>query len=382
MRETIRLGTIAGVRVGVNWSVLVIAGLLFAGLAFGQFPTLYPDRGPGVYAVAGLVGAAAFLASLLAHELAHAVVAQRHGVEVEGITLWMLGGVAKLLGEASDPRADLRIAAVGPLTSLLFGAGFWALAGLFVGLGVEGLPIGLLHWLALINVVLAVFNLVPAAPLDGGRILRAVLWWRHGDRFRAAVVAAQAGRRFGFLMVVVGIGMVVMLPGIGGLWFALVGWFISTAASAEEQHTRVRNTLRDLAVADVMTPEPVTVPSGLALDNLVEDVVLRHRHSAFPVVDAAGLFAGLVTLHRIRAVDPASRTTTTVDQVACPAGEVVTASRTDRLVEVLPDMTRSEDRRLVVLDGGRVAGIVSATDVARALELLELRDGPGDRLPS
>jgi len=375
--ETIRLGTIAGVRVGVNWSVLVIAGLLFSGLAFGQFPHLYPDHGSGAHALAGLVGATVFLASLLAHELAHAVVARRHGVEVEGITLWMLGGVAKLLGEASNPRADLRIAAVGPLTSLALGAGFWVFSTLAVGLGIEGLVVGLLQWLALINVVLAVFNLIPAAPLDGGRILRAVLWQRHGDRFRAAVVAAQAGRRFGFLMVALGVAMVVMLPGIGGLWFALVGWFISSAASAEEQHTRVRHSLRDLSVADVMTPQPVTAPSGMTVDRLVDDVALRHRCSAFPVVDGTGNLAGLVTLHRIRAVEPARRGSTTVDEVACPAAEVVTAARTDRLVDVLPGMTRSEDRRLVVLDDGRVVGIVSSTDVARALELLALSEGPG-----
>jgi Zn-dependent protease/CBS domain-containing protein len=373
MNETVRLGTIAGVRVGVNWSVLVIVWLLLVGLSAGRFPLLYPGHSSLAYGSAGAVAAIAFLLSLLAHELAHAVVARHHGITVEGITLWMFGGVAKLEGEPHDPAADLRIAGVGPLVSLALGFGFWAVS-LFAGwMGAGDLLLGVLGWLSVVNVVLAVFNLVPAAPLDGGRVLRALLWRRHGDRVRAAVTAARAGRRFGFSLVMVGIVLVLFTGQLGGVWFALIGWFISSAASAEEQQTRIQDSLHDVLVAQVMSRDPVTVPLGLSVTALLDDYVLRHRFSAFPVVDALGRPRGLVTLNRIKALPPERRATSTVETVTCPFDEVPHAATTDRLMDVLPAMTRSGEGRVLVLDGDRIVGIVSATDVTRAIELAELR---------
>jgi Zn-dependent protease/predicted transcriptional regulator len=373
MNETLRLGTIAGVRVGVNWSVLVIVWLLLVGLSAGRFPLLYPGHSGLAYGSAGAVAAIAFLLSLLAHELAHAVVARHHGITVEGITLWMFGGVAKLEGEPRDPAADLRIAGVGPLVSLALGLGFWVVSLVAGWLGAGDLLRGMLGWLSVVNVVLAVFNLVPAAPLDGGRILRALLWHRHGDRVRAAVTAARAGRRFGFSLVMVGIVLVVFTGQLGGVWFALIGWFISSAASAEEQQTRIQDSLHDVLVAQVMSRDPVIVPVGLSVTDLLDDYVLRHRFSAFPVVDAFGRPRGLVTLNRIKAVPPERRATSTVETVACPFDEVPHAAASDRLVDVLPAMARSGEGRVLVLDGDRIVGIVSATDVTRAIELAELR---------
>jgi hypothetical protein len=155
-------------------------------------------------------------------------------------------------------------------------------------MGAGDLLPGVLGWPSVVNVVLAVFNLVPAAPLDGGRILRALSWRRHGDRVRAAVTAARAGRRLGFSLVMVGIVLVVFTGQLGGVWFALIGWFISSAASAEEQQTRIQDSLHDVLVAQVMSRDPVTVPVGLSVTDLLDDHVLRHRFSAFPVVDAYG----------------------------------------------------------------------------------------------
>jgi Zn-dependent protease/CBS domain-containing protein len=373
MNETLRLGTIAGVRIGVNWSVLVIVGLLLVGLSAGRFPLLYPGHAPGVYATAGAVAAVAFLLSLLAHELAHAVVARHHGVEVEGITLWMFGGVAKLEGEARDASADLRIAGVGPLVSLVLGVGFGAISALAAWAGLEGLPLGVLTWLSVVNVVLAVFNLVPAAPLDGGRILRALLWRSHGDRVRAAVTAARSGRRFGFLLISLGLVLAVFTGQIGGIWFVLIGWFIASAATAEEQQARVQGRLDGVLVSDVMSPAPLTVPAGIPVTRLLEDYVLRSRFSAFPVVDAFGRLQGLVTLNRIKQLPPERRASSRVEDIACPRNEIPHAAPTDRLVDVLPAMARNDDRRVVVLDGDHIVGILTSTDVARAIELAELR---------
>ena len=372
MNETLRLGTIWGVRVGVNWSVLVIFTLLLVGLAAGNLPALSPDRSPVTYAVAGTAAAIVFFLSLLAHELAHALVAQREGIEVEGITLWLFGGVARLTGEAATPGADLRVAGVGPIVSLLLGAVFGTLAIAAAWLGVDTLLVGVLMWLGLINVVLAVFNLVPAAPLDGGRILRALLWWRTGDRTKAAVSAARAGRGFGFLLVVVGISSVLFLPGIGLLWFALIGWFIASAASAEEQQARIQHSLQGLTVADVMTHDPLTVPPDLPVARLLDEFVLRHRHSAYPVTDGWGRPLGLVTLDRIRNLEADQRAAVPVSHIAAGKGEVAVADPAEPLIDVLPRLSQG-DRRILVVRDGFLVGLVTATDVTRTLEIGDLR---------
>lgn len=372
MRETLRLGEIAGIRIGVNWTVLVIFALVFLGLAAGRFPLAHPGHEPWAYTVAGGVAAVVFFLSLLAHELAHAVVATRNGIRVEGITLWLFGGVAKLLDEARDPGTDLRVAGVGPLVSLLLSAAFALLAVGAVGLGIEGLLVGVLGWLALINGVLAAFNLVPAAPLDGGRILRALLWRRHGDRTRAAVTASRAGRGFGLALIGLGLAVLVMLPGLGGLWFMLIGWFIMNAASAEEQHARLQASLGGVRIADVMSHPVMTVPEDLPVEDLIEHYVWSSRYSAFPVVDETGRARGLVTLDHIRQVPAEQRAVTAVVSIARPIGDLVVVEPAARLTDLLPALSSSSERRALVVEDGRLVGLVSTTDIARALELAQL----------
>lgn len=373
MKETLRLGQVLGIRVGVNWTVLVIFALVLVGLSAGRFPLAHPDEHPWAYAVAGGVAAVVFLLSLLAHELAHAVVARGAGIRVEGITLWLFGGVARLLDEAQDPRTDLRVAGVGPLVSGLLAAFFAVLAMLAGGLGIEGLAVGVLWWLSLINTALAVFNLVPAAPLDGGRLLRALLWHRHGDRTRAAVTASRAGRAFGIALIGLGLAMIVTLPGLGGLWFMLIGWFIMTAAGAEEQHAQLQERLGGISVAHVMSPQVTAVPEQLSVADLVESFVWRSRFSSFPVVDEAGRPRGLVTLNHIKEVPYERRHQTTVAQVARPLDEVVVVAPGTPLTDLLPQLSNSEERRALVIDGQQLVGIISTTDIARAVELADLR---------
>src|SRR5262249_42643855 len=203
MGETASLGGVSGIRIGVNWSVLLIVALLAYGLAVGEFPAAAPRHPVAEYVVAALVTAVAFIGSLLAHELAHSLVARRNGLQVEGITLWLLGGVSQLQGEVADPGAEIRIAGVGPLVSLILGGAFWLLAWLLHVAGGGGVLVAGLAWLGGINVLLAVFNVIPAAPLDGGRLLRAVLWRITGDRYQAAVWSARSGQVFGWALVVV-----------------------------------------------------------------------------------------------------------------------------------------------------------------------------------
>ncbi|TDC83201.1 site-2 protease family protein [Actinomadura sp. 7K507] len=373
MRESIRLGHIAGIRVGLNLSVLVIVAILVFGLSFGRFPEVYPDYGTWAYLLAGIVSAVMLLASLLAHELAHAVIARRNGLEVSGITLWLLGGVAQLGGEPRTAGADLRIAIVGPATSLVVGAIFAAAALLAEAAAGSGLLAGTLAYLAGINVILAVFNMIPAAPLDGGRVLRAFLWWRRGDRTGAAVTAARAGRLFGLTLIALGFVQFVFGAGFGGLWLALIGFFLVTAAGAEEQQTRVHAALRDVRVADVMTPDPFLADAATRVQDLVDNVVLTHRYSTYPLVED-GRLAGLVTLNRVRATPPDQRRTLRLADIACPPAEVPTAHPSDPLPDLLPRMAGCTDGRAVVVDDdGRVIGLLTPTDITRALQTSELR---------
>ncbi|HZA31060.1 MAG TPA: site-2 protease family protein [Propionibacteriaceae bacterium] len=374
MRQSIPLGRIAGIHVGINASVFLIVAILVAGLATGRLPAAFPGRSITAYVIAAIIAAVLFLASLLAHELAHSLVARRNGIEVESIVLWLLGGVAQLRGEARTPGADFRIAIVGPLTSFVLAVAFGLAAGGVTWLGTSGLPFGVLAYLAATNAMLAVFNLIPAAPLDGGRVLRAALWRWRGNRQSAAVNAARAGRVFGFLMIALGVLQVVTGDGLGGIWLALIGWFVVSAATAEEQQARLGSQMAGVTVGDAMTAGPTILDSNLTVNDFVAHVALTQRFSTYPLVDHLGRLTGLVTLNRVRDVPPGLRATTHLREIACAPSEVPTARPEEPLVELLERMHGCSDGRAVVVDAdGRVVGLVSPTDVARALQLADLR---------
>lgn len=370
--ETFTLGRIAGIRVGVNASVLVIVLVIAGGLALGRFPLVLPGRSTAAYVVAGLIAAVTFLASLLAHELAHAIVARRNGIEVEGITLWLLGGVARLKGGAGSPGVEFRIAGVGPLTSLVLGVAFGACAVVARLLDADGLPVAVLEYLAVINVVLAVFNLIPAAPLDGGRLLRALLWRVRGDAWSSAVTAARAGRFFGFALIALGILQLVTGRGLGGLWLALIGLFVVNAATAEEQHAHVSGRLGGLAVGHVMSTPAMTADPDQTVERFLHDVALVQRFSTYPLVDRAGAITGLVTLNRLRSVPLAARATTRLREVACSPADIPVARPDEPLTALLPRLEGCADGRAVVIHDGRVVGVLSPSDIARTVQLADL----------
>lgn len=376
MRSTIPLGRIGGVPVGMNLSVLFIVAILVFGLAFGRFPLTFPGLSTAAYLAAGVVAALLFMASLLAHEVAHALMAGRHGIGVSRITLWLLGGVAELRGEPKTPRADLQIAVVGPLTSLVAGLLFGVVAVLVRAAAGPSLAGDVFVYLAAVNVLLAVFNLVPAAPLDGGRVLRAALWWRWGDRGRAAVAAARAGRTFGYVLIALGFLQVAVGAGFGGIWLALIGLFLVNAASAEEQQAQLGAALRGVRVGEVMSRDPVVSRPDETVADLIEEVVLSRRLSTYPLVDERGGFAGLVTLNRIRQLPPEERATTLLADIACPPGEVPRSTPEEPLMDLLPRMTGCADGRAVVLDsGGHLVGLLTPTDISRAIQTSGLHTG-------
>ncbi|HET9443585.1 MAG TPA: site-2 protease family protein [Acidimicrobiales bacterium] len=387
MNESVRLGWVAGVPVGFNWSVLVIFWLISWSLAGVTFPGSHPGYGESAYWLAGVTTAFVFLISLLAHELGHALTARRLGVEVEGITLWMFGGMAKLGGEAATPSVALRIGVVGPVVSVAAAALYWVLARAVDAAGAGDLVTAVPAWLARINLVLAVFNLVPAFPLDGGRVLQALLWGRSGDRVRATTTAARAGRAFGLGLVGLGVASLAAGSSGNGLWFGFLGWFLLSAARAEESAVVVRDALAGVAVEEVMTPDPVVVPAEATVAAVLEDYALRHRFSAFPLVDGAGSVVGLLTLRGIKRVPADRRAVTAAAAVATPLSRVTVARPGEPVVDLLERLAGAGgddgdgDGRALVMEDGRLVGIVSPSDVARLVRLAAVRPRPGAAPP-
>lgn len=367
MRDSIRLGRLAGIPLGMHWSVLAIFALIAFGLSEGRFPQAHPGAPTGAYWAAGLGTAVVFFLALLAHELSHALVARREGVPVEGITLWIFGGVARMRGEVPSARSELRIAGVGPLVSLVLGMSFLALAGALEAGGAGALTVEAVIWLGGINVLLAVLNVVPAAPLDGGRVLRALVWWRTGDPFKGTRVATGAGRGFGAVLIGVGLALFLARSDASGLWLALIGWFVLGTATVEGRVAVARDALRDVRAWRVMSRDPLVLPAARSVANFLDHEPARYRFGEFPVADDAGRLVGLVTGEAIDRVPAEERERTPLGSIACPVAEVAVASPQDSVADLLPRMGECAAGRALVLDSGRLVGLITPADLNRAM---------------
>jgi Zn-dependent protease/CBS domain-containing protein len=349
----------------VNWSWLVVFALIVWTWATGVFPETNPGYSDGAYVALAVVAALLFFGSLVAHELGHALQARREGMEIEGITLWLFGGVAKFKGNFPSAGAEFRIAIAGPLVSL-------ALGGLFVLLAwVGGLPEpadAVSAWLGYINLTLLVFNLLPALPLDGGRIFRSALWAWRGDFGWATRIAAVVGRGFGYLFIAGGVAMLIFQGTFSGVWLAFLGWFLLTAASAEDRWTLARQALGGLSVRDLVVRDPVTARPDLTIAEFMDDIVHKARHTTYPVTDN-GHALGLLPFRRVAEVPRSEWDTRTVRDCMLPVDKVPVVSEDEPLIDAAAELSESEINRALVVDGERFVGILSATDVARALEI-------------
>ncbi len=369
MNENLSLGRIFGIHVGLNWSLLVVAALIAWSLATSLLPSASPGYTSGAYWTAGVVSAFVFLASLLAHELAHSVVATRRGVKVEGITLWMFGGVSRFSSETNSPGSQALITFVGPLTSLVLGVVFYLVAVALGGGAHPGLVAVTLSWLGYINLSLGVFNLVPAFPLDGGRLLQSLIWLRTGDRLRATGIAARIGMLFAYLLIAYGLATFIFAGSlIGGVWSVFLGWFLLSAARSEEAGGLIRQALAGISVAQVMTPNPVQAPDDISVEDALHGYVLASRHSSFPTHDAAGRLSGLLTLTALKNVAPGARPTTQIRQIICPLDKVSTAGPADPISNLIAISSGCSEGRTLVVDGGQLLGIISPSDINRLLQ--------------
>jgi len=369
MAGTIRLARIAGIDVEAHWSWLFIVALIVWSLAAGVFPSSNPGLGSGTYVAMGAVAALLLFVSLGLHELGHSLVARREGMEIEGITLWLLGGVSRFGGGGfPSAPAELRIAIAGPLVSVAIGAVLLAVAL------VTPLPSavdGVVFWLGYVNLLLVVFNMLPALPLDGGRVLRAILWQRRGDLADATRTAAKVARAFGRALI--GGGLVLVLFGfLAGVWFALIGWFLLSAA-AQEELAAPQGLLGRLRVADVTIRELDVVPEGTTLERFLEDDVLRTRHTVYPVVTptAERRIVGLVSFRDAQRVPRAERGRHLVTEVMTPVERVRVLDGDALLVEQLSTLLSSPQRRALVREDGQIVGMLSPTDALRVVDVLK-----------
>ncbi len=364
----IRLARLFGFEVRLDPSWFVIFFLVLWTLARSVFPQRHPGLGPDVYLAMGLVAAVLFFVSVLLHELSHSAVARASGIEVEGITLFIFGGVARTRSEPQTPREEFLITVVGPLSSLAIGLGFLGVARLGSWLGAPVALVGVADYLALVNVVLAVFNLVPGFPLDGGRIFRSIVWFVSGDLHKATRWASTSGRIFGLTLVAMGVLALFTGSFVGGIWFILIGWFLAQAAEASYRQLIVRRILEEVRVRDAMSRDPETVSPDLTLSELVHDYFMRRRYSAFPVLDPYGRLLGLVTLQQVKQVNPERWPYTTVADIMMGLSEAALVGPDDSLAVGLSRMEQAGAGRALVLVDGHLAGLLSRTDISQWLQ--------------
>lgn len=363
-----RVGRIRGIelRIDISWAIIAV---LVSYSLYLWFLRTYEGMDEAYALVLAVALAILFFGSVLFHEFAHAFVAQSRGIPVRSITLFLFGGATAAKVEARGPGAEFLIAVVGPLSSLV-------LSGVFAVLGIWGdafLPeeiAGAFGYLAVINLALAIFNLVPGFPLDGGRVLRAIIWGATGSLSKATRIASIAGQGFGYLLVAAGLFFIFNGVLATGIWFGAIGWFLAQAARMGYEQLQIRRMLEDVEAEDVMASTVSSIPAGLALQEAVDDYFMRHDHSAFPVVED-GATVGLLSLRRVKQVPREEWATTRVREAMGRLDERCTVSPSTSMADVV-ERLEGENRRVVVVSNGDVVGIISPSDVARWLQRRQL----------
>ncbi len=398
MRRGVQLGRIAGIEIVADWSLLIIFVLITFSLALLVFPTWHPDWQPELAWITAFGAAVLFFASVLAHELSHALVGRRGGIIVRRITLFVFGGMAHMEKEPPDWRSELVMAAAGPITSLVIGIICLSLSAALTGpleldpgngaahLAALSPMATLLLWLGLINVLLALFNLVPGFPLDGGRVLRAILWGLTGSLRQATRWASLSGQGFAWLLIGTGLMMIfgfqVPLLGVGflpGLWLMFIGWFLNNAALVSYRQLIVQETLEDVPVTRIMQTRVTRIDPQTSLRTLIDEHLMASGQRVFPVEDS-GRFIGMVCLQDLARSRPDDRSRLTAQDVMTPVDKLATVSVNEDASEALAIIAQRGVNQLPVLDGTKLAGLVRREDVLKWLSFHNTRE-KRDRVP-
>ncbi len=371
-RSGLALFRIAGIEVRLDASWFVIFWLILASLSLGHLPGTHPGHSPGAYWAAGLAATLLFFLSLLAHELSHALMALRSGIQVPAITLFLFGGVSHMSEEPGRPATELRVAAAGPIMSFALALGFWA-ANLALAERAPALVLAVTRYLAWVNTALGVFNLLPGLPLDGGRMLRALVWWRTGSFERATRAAADAGRGLAFGIMLLGALQIFAGGFLGGLWLVFIGLFLRTMAGASYQNLVVLRALQDVTVADVAVSDPVVVDARLSIQALVDDYVLPLGYRGFPVVSDGGV-RGVIAVTHLKNLPRDAWPSTSVGERMTPLSPQLVVSPETPLSEALRQLALADSGRLLVVQDGRLVGMLTKSGLLRFIELRRVLD--------
>jgi Zn-dependent protease len=358
------IGRFGGVEVRLNWSLIAVFALISWSLAEGVFPSQNPRLSHATYIAMGIVAAVLFLVSILLHELGHSLVARREGIEVDSITLWLFGGVSQFKGRFKSAGAEFRVAISGPLVSIVLGVLFVLIALAHPPSSVDGVA----AWLGYINLILAVFNLLPASPLDGGRVLHAALWRAKGDFAWATRVSSEIGQAFGYLFIALGLAMFIFQGSFSGAWLAFIGWYLLQGARAEARYVATEQALEGLRVRDLMVRDPISVDADATIGRIMDDVVWSHRFTTYPVLDG-GRPVGLLTFASVAAVPRSDWDTRHVRDTMISLDQIPLLTEDEKAVDALAQLSAPTANRGLVVDNGHLAGLLSITDLARALEV-------------
>lgn len=398
MGKGIRIVNLFGIDIEVDWSWLLILLLVIWNLST-TFTQVHPNWSTFFAVTMGILAALLFFLSVLLHELAHSLVAKSQGLPVNKITLFLFGGVANIREEPKSPGNEFTMAILGPVTSIVIGFTLLLLAG--VGLQVQDLsqldPMEFLEglsafrtlavWLGSINIILGVFNLIPGFPLDGGRVLRSIIWAITDNLRTATRWASYVGQGIAWVMITGGIAMVfgIRIPFFGqglvnGVWLILIGWFLNNAAIRSYQQLVVRDVLENVPVRQMTKRNPPTVPAGITVGTLIEDHIMQTDDHAFPVLED-GKLVGIVCLDDVRRVPAEERSSTTISNIMTPKSELITIGPDDPANDALKEISNRSIRQLVVLQDGELFGLVRRRDIVRYLQLQsdEIQSSPDQR---
>lgn len=366
LRNSIRIARIGGISINIHVSWILIFILVTWTLAGSYFPQNYPQWSLALYWTVGLATSVLFFVSVLLHELAHSLVARARGLPVHDITLFIFGGVSQLSEEPETPATEFIMTLVGPLTSILLGVCFGVVW--FTSRGVNEPLAALGRYLGFINVLLGFFNMIPGFPLDGGRVLRSILWQATGNLQRATRWASLVGQAVAYLFILAGIWQIFTGDWIGGLWIAFIGWFLDNAATSSYRQLTVRNLLAGHTVREVMTRDCPEVTPGLTLDRLVSERMLPSGARCFPVVEG-GLVRGLLTMHNIKGVSQDRWAMTTVEQVMTPLDGLKRVGPDEGLWTAMQSMTEKGVNQLPVMEDSRLLGMLRRDNIVSFIRI-------------
>jgi len=367
MRNTIELGKIFGIQIRIDYSWFIIFLLITWSLASHYFPHYYPGWRPLTYWIVGLMTCLVFFASVLAHELSHSLVSRAHGITVRDITLFIFGGAAQITSEPERPGKEFLMAFAGPLVSIVIALLFRFVVLLMAS---PAHPLSALaYWLSRINLILAMFNLIPGFPLDGGRLLRAVVWKISGNFKKATRIASVAGQFVAFLLIFFGMFMFFTARFLNGIWFVFIGWFLNNAAERSYRLVALKDTMRGVTVEEAMVKECYGVSGDITLEQLIYEHIIRGAYRCLPVIEE-GRVVGLVTMHQVKEIPRPAWNTTTVREVMIPLDKTKAVKPSDPLFSVFETMTREDISQLPVVRDGELVGIIGRDSILSFIRTL------------